>query len=526
MNKLTRDVRILSILLLGATLLMTALVACGGGGGGSSAASSASGSTSTTPSGGSDNGSTTTSTLSLAAQVGQKLFFDQNLSGGKNMSCASCHSPQYAYGPPNSLSVQLGSDGISVGQRAVPSLRYKSMTQLYSDNAENPDGVTQNAPGGGLMWDGRVGSLAAQAALPLLNPIEMNNPSAAAVVQTVQNASYAPLFQQAFGANAFSNTTTAFTSIGQALQAFQQEDQSFAPYSSKYDLYISNKAGGTLTAAEMRGLKLFNTIPDTGSGDSGAGCVACHYGGANFHGSVGLMTDFTYQALGVPRNDAEIPGNARANIPGGTDSVSPYAYYDMGLCGPNNPLHAPTGSNSGAGYNQFTNTYMPDPYCGRFKVPTLRNVSTRTAFFHNGVLHSLVQVVNFYNTRDTNPEYWYPSSGGNAANVTTNPGFALYPTYAAGATINKYNDLPTQYQGNIDTEMPMGQGSNNDDPSYPNNTINMGGTTIAEGALPRAFHATPQMSQQDMSDLLCFLQTLTDGYQPPATPPTSGVCVN
>ena len=518
MRKLTRDIGILSIFFLGVSILTTTLVACGGNSSQTTASSGSSGSAS--------SNSTTTPTLSLAAQVGQKMFFDQNLSGNKNMSCASCHSPQYAYGPPNSLSVQLGSDGVSAGQRAVPSLRYKSMTPDYNDSAENPDGQTQNAPGGGLMLDGRAASLATQAALPLLNPIEMNNPSAAAVVQTVQNSSYASLFKQAFGTSVFSNSTTAFTNIGLALQAFQQEDQSFAPYSSKYDLYISNKLGGTLTAAEMRGLKLFNTIPDTGSGDSGAGCVACHYGGANFHGSVGLMTDFTYQAIGVPRNDAEIPGNANKNIPGGTDSVSPYAYYDMGLCGPLNTLHSPSGSNSGAGYNQFTNGYMPDPYCGRFKVPTLRNVSTRNAFFHNGVFHSLVQVLNFYNTRDTNPEYWYPSSGGNSGNITTNPSYALFPTYASGATIRKYNDLPLQYQGNIDAEMPMGQGSNTADPAYPNNSINMGGTTISEGALPRGFHLTPQMKQQEISDVLCFMQTLTDGYKPPATPATSGTCVN
>ena len=63
--------------------------------------------------------------LSLGAQVGQLAFFDKNLSGGRNMSCASCHDPQYAYGPPNSISVQLGSDTRQAGVRAVPSLRYK-----------------------------------------------------------------------------------------------------------------------------------------------------------------------------------------------------------------------------------------------------------------------------------------------------------------------------------------------------------------------------------------------------------------
>src|ERR1700744_1868306 len=280
--------------------MLFALTACGGDGGGSTASSSGSASSPASAASGTGTGG---ATLSLMAQVGQKAFFDQTLSGGKNMACASCHSPQFAYGPPNSLSVQLGSDPSQAGQRAVPSLRYKAMTPPYNDVAENPDGITQNAPGGGFMLDGRATTLATQTALPLLNPIEMNNASPAAVVQTVQKASYAALFQQAFGAGVFSDANATFNDVGLALQAYQQEDPSFAPYASKFDLYVSNKIGGTLTAAEMRGLQLFN---DT---SAGAGCVACHYAGANFNGSVALMTDFTYQAIGAPRNDTQIPGN-------------------------------------------------------------------------------------------------------------------------------------------------------------------------------------------------------------------------
>lgn len=442
--------------------------------------------------------------LTAAAQVGQKVFFDKTLSGGKNMACATCHNPQYAYGPPNSLSVQLGSDPSQAGERAVPSLRYKSMTPAYNDIADNPDGITQNAPGGGFMLDGRATTLATQAAFPLLNPIEMNNASPAAVVQAVQNSSYAALFQQAFGANVFSDVTTAFNDIGLALQAYQSEDNSFQPYSSKFDLYVDNKIGGQLTPAELRGLKLFN---DT---DHGAGCVACHYAGANFDGSVALMTDFTYQAIGAPRNDASIPGNTDP-IPRNSDPT----YFDMGLCGPLNNVHTPGTANSGQGPDPFTSVNVPDPYCGRFKVPTLRNVATRTALFHNGVFHSLVQVLHFYNTRDTNPEYWYPGTGGNTGAPVTNPSYALFPTAAPGATINKFNDLPAAYQGNIDNELPMGQGQ-----------TDAGGVTAANGALPRAVHATPALTDQDISDLICFLNTLSDGYQVPATPATSGACTN
>ncbi|MFL9918250.1 cytochrome c peroxidase [Paraburkholderia fungorum] len=471
------------------------LAACGGSSGSSSSGASSPSSGASAPA---------ASTLSQKGQLGQTIFFDKTLSGNKNMSCASCHDPAYAYGPPNSLAVQLGSDPSQSGVRAVPSLRYKSMTPPYDDNAANPDGVTQNAPGGGFMLDGRAATLATQPALPLLNPIEMNNSSPDAVVKSVQNGPYAAQFQQVYGQGVFTNTATAFTDIGDALQQFQTEDPSFATYTSKFDLYIGNKIGGTLTAAETRGLQLFN---DT---TNGAGCAACHYVGANFQGSVGLMTDFTYQAIGAPRNDASIPNNPDP-IPANTNT----SYYDMGLCGPYATIHIPGSTTSGGGPDSFTGVNVPDPYCGRFKVPTLRNVATRSVFFHNGVFHSLVQVLNFYNTRDTNPEYWYPSTGGDSSHPVQNPSYALFPTAASGATAQSFNDLPAAYQGNVDEELPMGQGQ-----------TDAGGTTAADGAKPRPVHSTPQLTQQDISDLVCFLNTLTDGYQPPATPPTSGSCVN
>ena len=47
-----------------------------------------------------------------------------------------------------------------------------------------------------------------------------------------------------------------------------------------------------------------------------------------------------------------------------------------------------------------------------FKTPTLRNVATRKVFFHNGQMKSLRDVIRFYNTRDTNPELWYPVVNG------------------------------------------------------------------------------------------------------------------
>lgn len=433
------------------------------------------------------------SNLSLVARVGQKAFFDKNLSGGRNMSCANCHDPQYAYGPPNSLAVQLGSDPKHAGERAVPSLRYKESTPAYDDNAANPDGVSSASAGGGFMWDGRAATMAAQVALPLLNPVEMNGGSKAAVVQAVRSGAYADLFKQAFGAAVFGDTDRAFDAIGTAIEAFEREDISFHPYSSKYDLYVFNKIGGKLTPAEMRGQLVFHS-------SAVANCSACHYAGVNFAGNTGLMSDFTFQALGAPRNDRSIPGNPDP-IPANDDPK----HYDMGLCGPYRTDHAPDKLGT------------PDPYCGQFKVPVLRNVATRGAFFHNGVFHSLTQVLEFYNTRDTHPEYWYPATGGRGT-LLRNPTWALQPTYVPGATVAKFNDLPLDEQGSIDEQVPMGTGiapADKDD-----------ATTLGEGVKPRAVGSAPAISEQDIADLICFLGTLSDGYKPPKTPPTSGACVN
>ncbi len=108
-------------------------------------------------------------------------------------------------------------------------------------------------------------------------------------------------------------------------------------------------------------------------------------------------------------------------------------------------------------------------FCGLFKAPSLRNVATRHSFYHNGVFHSLEEAVAFYATRDTNPERWYPSG--------------------PAGVVAKFDDLPPRYRGNIDTEPPLDR-----HPGEP-----------------------PAMSPQDVTDIVTFLETLTDGYGAPAT---------
>jgi len=41
---------------------------------------------------------------------------------------------------------------------------------------------------------------------------------------------------------------------------------------------------------------------------------------------------------------------------------------------------------------------------GKFRVPTLRNVAITTPYMHNGVFTDLQAVLDFYNSRNTNPD--------------------------------------------------------------------------------------------------------------------------
>ncbi|MTV41131.1 cytochrome-c peroxidase [Duganella radicis] len=364
--------------------------------------------------------------LSAAAEIGKQMFFDKSLSGSGKLACATCHDPAHAHAPPNNLSVQLGGAKMTTaGVRAVPSLRYQEYTPPYADMLDNPDGISTPGPGGGYTQDGRAATLAEQARIPLLAKHEMANKSVADVVRKIKASSYADQFRKTFGADAFADNKQAFRHALEALQAYQLEDNSFHPYSSKYDLYSSNKIGGDLTAAEMRGFAVYSD-PNKGN------CFACHYNGAGLGGSVKMFTDYTYAAIGVPRNK-DIPANRNAK------------YSDLGICDrPDHPRPASA------------------QYCGMFKTPTLRNVATRSVFFHNGALKSLKDVIRFYNTRDTEPERWYPTVKG---------------------VVRKFNDLPARYRDNLDKQMPL------------------------DG---RARGSTPAMTEQEMQDLEAFLNTLTD----------------
>lgn len=329
--------------------------------------------------------------------LGRALFFDTALSASGRMSCASCHDPARAWGPPNGRAVQLGgADLRTSGVRAVPSLRYQQDTPPFSEHFtddDDDDGLDQG-PAGGRDWDGRASSAHEQARAPLLSPFEMANSDSAAVVARLARSAAAPQFRDAFGVHVFETPAFAWTGLLTALEVFQQSPADFYPYSSKYDAYLRGTA--RLSAQERRGLAVFN---DPAKGN----CAQCHPSAVR-RGAAPQFTDRGFVALGVPRNRA-IPANAVGT------------YFDLGLCG---PLRTDL-----AGHHE---------YCGMFKTPTLRNVALRGVFFHNGVFTSLDKAVRFYQQRDVRPESFYPGGA-------------------------KFNDLPSAYRANVTFDPPFSKGA-------------------------------------------------------------------
>jgi cytochrome c peroxidase len=136
----------------------------------------------------------------------------------------------------------------------------------------------------------------------------------------------------------------------------------------------------TLNEIELLGLKVFE---DEKKGN----CAACHPSQPS-NGVPPLFTDFTYDNLGVPRNE----NNPFLHLPEHFNKNG-RNHKDLGLGGA-------THVNNSAEY-------------GKFKVPTLRNIALTAPYMHNGVFKTLREVVEFYNTRDIDLKWGIPEVADN-----------------------------------------------------------------------------------------------------------------
>lgn len=377
-------------------------------------------------------------------------------------ACATCHVAAFAFaadtsaaGPDHGLPVPLGGPNMDQpGFRNAPSLRYGSYAPAFFFDADG-------GPNGGFFRDGRAATLADQAVQPFITSFEMANYDAAAVIAKLRTRPYFTDFTALYGSDVLNDPQTALQRMGQALAAYETEDEDFHPFTSKYDYFLKGQA--TLTAQELRGLGLFNA-PDKGN------CAACHPSTSGDGVTPPLFTDFSFDNLGVPRNP-----NIPSNNPGPATNYTPINsndgiqdYYDLGICGP----------------LRDNGTRNLSGICGQFKVPTLRNVSLTAPYFHNGRFATLTDAIGFYVRRDTNPDQFYPT--------------------AADGRVTKFDDLPALYGGQFVVNINQ----------FGSDAGYLGNVNTGEIPYNRLMGGDPALNADEINDVVTFLCALTDGYDP------------
>lgn len=189
-----------------------------------------------------------------------------------------------------------------------------------------------------FFWDGRATLLRDQALLPIQDPLEMNETLDNVITKLSDTKDYRRQFALTFG-----STEVTAEKISLALEQFML---SIVSFNSKYDKYLSGEV--QLSDSEERGRALFFTefnpfFPD----QSGADCAHCH-GGRNFEND-----DYMNNGLDTDADMTDIGREAVTNDPNDR---------------------------------------------GKFKVPTLRNITITAPYMHDGRFQTLEEVIEHYNS--------------------------------------------------------------------------------------------------------------------------------
>ncbi len=274
-------------------------------------------------------------------ELGRQLYFDRRLSSDETVSCADCHHPNEGYARHTQFGVGVRGQ---MGGRNSP----VSYNRILS---------------GAQFWDGRAGSLEAQAVGPIANPIEMGNTHEQAVATLEKIVGYKLQFEKIFdGGVTIDNVGKAIASFERViisgpspydfyepLRAFEKNfkedlediDELKADDPQLYERYqrlVKNSADHPMSDGAKRGRQLFFS--------DRAGCTACH-AGANF-------TDEKYHNLGVGYADTKKP--------------------DVG---------------------RFAVT-KDEKDRGAFKTPTIRSVTLSAPYMHDGSQKTWMEVVDWY----------------------------------------------------------------------------------------------------------------------------------
>jgi cytochrome c peroxidase len=277
--------------------------------------------------------------------LGEKLFFDSRLSADGTVACSTCHDPARAFtdGRPTSIGIQG-----RVGQRNAPTI----LNAMYNK--------TQ-------FWDGRVKTLEEQAALPIVNPVEMGQPSLeAAVARIATIGQYQQAFRRVFG------RPPNGPDLVRALASYERTQLSF---DSPFDRFIAGDRKAIDDAAK-RGWEIFNTR---------GRCNKCHALSEDRRDVTNFTdNDFHNIGIGIIRHDVvALARQAEQLVRSGDTAAVDRAAIQTDM--------------SALGRFLITKRELD---IAAFKTPNLRNVLVTGPYFHDGSQETLWDVSDHYNKGD------------------------------------------------------------------------------------------------------------------------------
>lgn len=271
--------------------------------------------------------------------LGKRLFNDQRFSADGSISCASCHLPDKAFS--DGLPVAKGLNG-QLGTRNAPTV----LNAAFYDT---------------LFLDGRANSLEAQALGPFVNPIEHGLPNHQAIVDVVQNdATYPQQFNKGF---AIQTKDITIHDVAKALASFER---TLISGDSLFDRYLFGRDHSVLSASAERGLTIFKNKGN---------CVTCH----EISWNNALFTDNRFYNIGV---------GFKLLTPVLTDFI---AFIGQGK----NPDDFPLTTLQRSELGRF-NVTKDIADLGKFKTPTLRNITLTAPYMHDGSMLTLEEVIEHY----------------------------------------------------------------------------------------------------------------------------------
>jgi cytochrome c peroxidase len=274
--------------------------------------------------------------------LGQRFFFDRRLSADGTVSCSTCHDPALAFTDRKPTSVGIKG---RVGQRNAPTV----LNALYNK--------TQ-------FWDGRVNTLEEQAALPIVNSVEMGHSSLdAAVAQIAAVEEYQKAFRNVF------DRPPNGPDLMRAIASYERTQLSF---DSPFDHFIAGDKNAIDESAK-RGWELFNNQ---------ARCNKCHALTETTRDVTNLIdNDFHNIGVLIVRHNVVPLARPAAQLikTGDTSAIDQAAIQtDMSALG------------------RFLITKQEKDIAS-FKTPNIRNVLVTGPYFHDGSQETLWDVIDHYN---------------------------------------------------------------------------------------------------------------------------------